>query len=165
MATIVLGLGNPCLGDDAIGWRILDALEARLDEGAKAGLVFERLALGGLSLMERLAGYERAILIDSIDAPGGKPGELRRLALDSLPGTHANAPHDATLVDALQLGRKMGVKLPDEITIYAVQIQRRLAFSEALSPEVEASIEPAVKELLMELEITVSKVADKFSTE
>ena len=160
MATIVLGLGNPCLGDDAIGWRILEALEARLDEGAKAGLVFERLSLGGLSLMERLVGYERAILIDSIDLPGARPGELRRLSLDSLPGTHANAAHDATLVDALSMGRKLGVSLPDEITIYAVQIERRLDFSESLSPEVEASIEPAVKAILMELKIIGSKVAD-----
>ena len=160
MATIVLGLGNPCLGDDAIGWRILDALEARLDEGAKAGLVFERLSLGGLSLMERLAGFERAILIDSIDLPGARPGELRRLTLDSLPGTHANAAHDATLVDALSMGRKLGVSLPDEITIYAVQIERGLEFSEALTPAVEASIEPAVKALLIKLEIAGDFVAE-----
>ena len=152
MATIVLGLGNPCLGDDAIGWRILDALEARLDLRTSPDLVLERLSLGGLSLMERLAGYDRAILIDSIDIPGARPGELRRLSLDSLPGTHANAAHDTSLSDALQLGRKMGVKLPHgEITILAVQIERRLAFSETLTPEVEASIEPAVQALLAEL--------------
>jgi len=152
MATIVLGLGNPCLGDDAIGWRILDALEARLDLRTSPDLVLERLSLGGLSLMERLAGYDRAILIDSIDTPGARPGELRRLSLDSLPGTHANAAHDTSLSDALQLGRKMGVKLPHgEITILAVQIERRLAFSETLTPEVEASIEPAVQALLAEL--------------
>ena len=160
MATIVLGLGNPCLGDDAIGWRILEALEARLDERAKTGLVFERLSLGGLSLMERLAGYERAILIDSIDLPGARPGELRRLTLDSLPGTHANAAHDATLVEALSMGRKLGVELPHEITIFAVQIERRLDFSETLTPEVEASIEPAVKALLIILEIAGDFVSE-----
>jgi hydrogenase maturation protease len=153
MATIILGLGNPCLGDDAIGWRILDALEARLALKTHPGLVFERLSLGGLSLMERLVGYERAILIDSIDLPGARPGELRRLTLDSLPGTHANAAHDATLSDALQMGRKMGVKLPDEITIYAVQIERRLEFSETLTLEVEASIQPAVQAVLCELDL------------
>ena len=154
MATIVLGLGNPCLGDDAVGWRILDALEARLDRRATPGVVCERLSLGGLSLMERLVGYDRAILVDSIDMPGSKPGELRRLALDSLPGTHANAAHDASLADALQLGQKMGVKLPPlgEIIILAVQIERRLEFSETLTPEVEASIEPAVREILIELD-------------
>ena len=151
MATIVLGLGNPCLGDDAIGWRILDALEARLDLRTSPDLVLERLSLGGLSLMERLAGYDRAILIDSIDTPGARPGELRRLSLDSLPGTHANAAHDASLSDALKLGKKMGLKLPEDIDILAVQIERRLEFSESLTPEVEASIEPAVQTLLAEL--------------
>jgi hydrogenase maturation protease len=151
MATIVLGLGNPCLGDDAIGWRILDALEARLDPALHPGLALERLSLGGLSLMERLAGFDRAIIVDSINLPGGRPGELQRLSLESLPGTHANAAHDASLADALQLGRKMGVRLPDEIAILAIQIERRLEFSETLTPEVEASIEPAVQTLLTEL--------------
>ena len=150
MSTIVLGLGNPCLGDDAIGWRILDALEARLGPDSRPGLVFERLSLGGISLMERLAGYDRAILIDSIDAPDAKPGELRRLSLVDLPGTHANAAHDASLQDAIQLGKNLGVKLPDEIVIYAVQIERKLEFSEVLSPEVEASIHPAVERLVRE---------------
>jgi hydrogenase maturation protease len=153
MSTIVLGLGNPCLGDDAIGWRILDALETRLGTGHNPDLIFERFSLGGISLMERLVGYDRAILIDSLDTPGGQPGILHRLSLDSLPGTHANASHDASLVDALAMGRKLGVKLPDEIVIYAVQIDRRLEFSETLSPEVEASISPAVKTLVAELNL------------
>jgi Ni,Fe-hydrogenase maturation factor len=49
------------------------------------------------------------------------------------------------------MGRKLGVSLPDEITIYAVQIERRLEFSEALTPAVEASIAPAVIALMGEL--------------
>lgn len=49
------------------------------------------------------------------------------------------------------MGRKLGVSLPDEITIYAVQIERGLEFSEALTPAVEASIAPAVIALMGEL--------------
>ena len=32
--TLVLGLGNPILGDDGVGWRVLDELQARLEGSA-----------------------------------------------------------------------------------------------------------------------------------
>jgi len=152
MLTIILGLGNPSLGDDAIGWRVVDALEARLAEEVKSQVVIERLSVGGISLMEHLAGFERALLVDSIDIPGGKPGDLLRLTLDTLPGTHANSIHDVSLKDALALGQRLGIELPDELIIYAVQIERKLEFSEELSAEVANSIDPAVEAMLAELQ-------------
>ncbi|MGZ6260732.1 MAG: hypothetical protein ACXWN5_07770, partial [Candidatus Limnocylindrales bacterium] len=57
---LVVGLGNPLLGDDAVGWRVVEALEARLETGADhdrvPSLELDRLAVGGLTLMERLVG-------------------------------------------------------------------------------------------------------------
>jgi hydrogenase maturation protease len=155
MPSILIGLGNPSLGDDGIGWRILDALEGRLDPQVRAHWDFERLSLGGLSLMEHLIGYDRAILIDSIAEPGSLPGKVRRLTLTCLPGTHANAAHDASFKDAMLLGEKLGVELPQEIIIFAIQIERKLEFSSQLSPEVALSIEPAVETILNELQENV----------
>jgi hydrogenase maturation protease len=149
--TIVLGLGNPCLGDDGIGWRILDVLETQFKAETRESLTFEHSSLSGLSLMELMIGYERAIVIDSIVTPGEKLGKIRRLKTEDIPGTHANGVHDGSLIEALYLGRKLGVKLPDEIVFYAVQIERNLEFSAELSPAVEASIGPAVKMVLQEI--------------
>ena len=57
--TIVVGLGNPILGDDGVGWRVAQAVQALAPEAD-----VECQALGGLSLMERLVGYQRAIIVD-----------------------------------------------------------------------------------------------------
>ncbi|MFH2039158.1 MAG: hypothetical protein ABIJ65_06955, partial [Chloroflexota bacterium] len=55
--TLIIGLGNPILGDDGVGWVIAQNLKDQLD--GNPSLEFEFLSLGGLSLMERLTGYHK----------------------------------------------------------------------------------------------------------
>lgn len=145
VATLVLGLGNPILRDDGVGWRVVEEA-ARV---APAGVAeFDCVALGGLALMERLIGYKRAILVDAIRTDGGAPGSVYRLGPDDLPTMHSNAIHDASLKDALALGRRLGAELPGEITIIAVEAVDVLNFGEALSPPVEAAVPAAVAAVL-----------------
>jgi len=142
-STLVVGLGNPILGDDGIGWRVADGLRAQIPD-----VEVECLALGGLSLMERLVGYERVIIIDSIQTRQGQVGQVYRFALDDLPDLsagHTTAAHDTSLQTALKMGRAMGAPLPDEIHIVAVEAERVYDFSEELSPEVAAAIPKATQ--------------------
>jgi hydrogenase maturation protease len=138
-----VGLGNPILGDDGIGWRVADGLRAQIPDVEVACL-----ALGGLSLMERLVGYERVIIIDSIQTRQGQVGQVYRFALDDLPDLsagHTTAAHDTSLQTALKMGRAMGAPLPDEVHIVAVEAERVYDFSEELSPEVAAAIPEATQ--------------------
>jgi hydrogenase maturation protease len=143
--TLVLGLGNPILGDDGVGWRVVE--EARRRWGGE-GVQFDCVALGGLALMERLTGYDRAILVDAIRTEGGVTGAIHRLTVDDLPTMHANAVHDASLKTALALGRSLGAELPDDILIVAVEAEVSLDFGETLSPAVEAAV-PAAADLVL----------------
>lgn len=149
LRTIVLGLGNPILGDDAVGCRVAEALAASLR--GREDVEVEPFYRGGIALMERLIGYERAVIVDSIQGLGGKVGTIHRLTLEDLPTLYANSPHDASLKAALQLGRELGADLPKEMVIFAVEIRAQLDFTENLSPEVEASIAPLVERVLEEL--------------
>jgi hydrogenase maturation protease len=162
---LVLGLGNPILSDDGAGWHIVAEAErrwpeyagARLSDAASAGAVrFDCVALGGLALMETLVGCDRAILVDATQTPGGLPGTLYRLELADLPTLHADAVHDASLVDALELGRKLGAQLPQQIAIIAVEAENVLDFGEELSPPIAACLDRAVEMVLAELELMVS---------
>jgi Ni,Fe-hydrogenase maturation factor len=60
--TRVIGLGNPILGDDGVGWRVVEAMRGRLDDEAVDVLC---LSVGGVSLMEQLVGCDRALLVDA----------------------------------------------------------------------------------------------------
>ena len=163
--TIVVGLGNPVLGDDGVGWRVADEVEGRLRAvrdagGAVPAVEVERLGVGGLRLMESLAGYDAAILVDAADFPDRPLGEVRSCALDDLDcyaAGHLDSAHDASLVTALALGRRLGASLPTRIQTVTVQVQRTDIFSERLTPEVEAAVPAAasaVVELLMDTPAT-----------
>lgn len=144
----VIGLGNPLLGDDGIGWAVVDAVERRLPPGAAVEL--DRQAVGGLTLMERLVGYRRAVLVDAIRT-GAPAGSVSRLSLDDLgasSGSHLDNAHDATLQLALAAGRAMGAELPDRIDIVAIEAERVDTFELALSPAVAAAVEPAADAVL-----------------
>jgi len=156
--TIVIGLGNPLLGDDGVGWRVADEVEALLSTRRASGeavdaVDVQRLGVGGLRLMESLTGYDAAIVVDAAELPDTPLGEVRSCPLadldDSAAG-HIDSPHDASLSTALALGRRLGTSLPD--TIHAVTIQVRLSdvFSEELSPEVADAV-PVAAAAVMKL--------------
>jgi hydrogenase maturation protease len=155
MRTLVVGLGNPILGDDGVGWRVADEVRQRLLLAARRGqsaIEVDSLALGGLSLMERLIGYDRAIIVDAV-ATGQPPGTVSRFRLDELPDfstAHTSAAHDTSLQTALRVGRTMGAHLPGEVLIVGVEAQSVYDFSEILSPPVAEAV-PVAARLVLEL--------------
>jgi len=151
MKTLILGLGNPLLGDDGVGWRVAEECSTRLSRAAQVEV--DSFATGGLGLMERLVGYDRAILVDAITTGDKPPGAVYRFRLEELADPsagHTGSAHDTSLQTALQLGRRMGAALPESVTVVAVEAQQVYDFSEALSPAVAAAVPRAV-ELVMQI--------------
>lgn len=152
-SVLVLGLGNPILGDDGIGVRVVQAVADALPVGTD--IEVDEACAGGLELMERMAGYERVILVDAICLGDAAPGTLRRLTLAELdaisPTQHSASAHDASLMTALAVGRRIGLDLPDVLTVYAIEIERVLDFGDVLSPAVAAALHGAVEAVLAEI--------------
>ncbi len=151
--TLVLGLGNPVLGDDGVGWRVAHVCARRLSD--RPDIRVARFARGGLSLMEELVGYERVILIDAIDSGAAPAGSVRCFPLEQLRNTtdgHTTSPHDTSLQTALQLGRTLGAALPDQVLVVAVEAEVTYDLSEELSPAVAAAVPLAVAQVLSQLD-------------
>lgn len=160
---LVVGLGNPILGDDGVGWRVAEAVADSLpaDNGRMQEIEVECFALGGLSLMEHLVGYEKVIIIDSIQTRDGQPGQIYRLTLDDLPDFstgHTTAAHDTSLQTAMRLGRTMGVELPEDVALVGIEAQHVYDFSEDLSPNVAAAVPEATRAVLELLQIDPTPV-------
>jgi len=148
MKTIVVGLGNPILGDDGVGWRVAGKVKEQLTPDLPA--VVDCLSLGGISLMEHLIGYERALLIDAVSSEGAI-GSILVLKLKDMPNYsayHITSAHDTSLQNAIDLGRSMGAKLPDEITVVGIATHHIYDFSEELSPPVAEAVPRAVEIVL-----------------
>jgi hydrogenase maturation protease len=163
MKTLVIGLGNPILGDDGVGWKVVEGIDQRLKiEGSsdqssiftRQSLEFDCAAVGGITLMERLTGYDRAIVIDAV-ITAQPVGTVSVFRLDDLPAhstLHTSSAHDATLQTAFAAGRELGARLPDEVIIIGIEAEKIYDFSEELSPQVKAAVPRAVDEVLMLLE-------------
>jgi hydrogenase maturation protease len=146
-------MGNPILSDDAVGIRIAERLSRRL--GPCEGLaVREECCTGGLELLEVVEGFDRLIVLDSIKTEGGRPGDWYRFDGTALRETmHLNNVHDANFATAMELGRQMGVRVPDDADIHvlAVEISENLTFGDRLSPELEAAMPELVDEMQEEI--------------
>lgn len=150
--TLVLGLGNPILGDDGIGWRVVETLKITL-ETSLASLPVETdcLSVGGLSLMERMIDYDRVILVDAISTGNHPVGFVSLSRLEQIPNPaqgHLSSAHDTTLHNALAAGRKMGLHLPKEIWVVSIETLTTYEFSEQLSLPVLTAIPEAVNTIL-----------------
>lgn len=149
--TIIIGVGNPVLTDDSVGIKLVRILESRLQ--GRPYVQTRELCAGGIRLMEAMQGFERAIIIDAIVTKGGKPGSVYRLKPADLPQTRNTcSTHDGTLGEAFELGQKVGLALPREITIWAIEAGDVHTFSEGLTPEVERVIEGVADAVVQQLE-------------
>ena len=151
LKTLILGLGNPILTDDGIGIHVVREVATR---SLPNNVTCAEASVGGLRLLEVIAGYERVIMVDAIQTPEGQPGAVHRLhAGDLRTSLHAGSTHDLSLPGALRLGRDMGMALPDDksIRIIAVEVKDVLTFGEECTPAVAAAIPRAVEAVLAEL--------------
>jgi hydrogenase maturation protease len=159
MKILILGLGNPLLGDDGVGWRVAEEVEHRLPKSSEISEISMEVDFssgGGLPLMERLAGYDEAILIDAIDLKRGPIGSVYQFDLDDLPNQfagHIASTHETNLQTALRLGRSLGAALPDRVTVIAIESPHVYEFSEELSSIVAASIPQAIDQVLQQLSV------------
>jgi hydrogenase maturation protease len=148
--TLVVGLGNPILGDDGAGWAVVEAVERLLEKQAKEqpGLDFICLSVGGLSLMEHLIGYDRAIIIDAINLQQDPAGTVYCFPLEELPSHaagHMTSSHDTTLQNALEMGRTMGAHLPESIAVIGIESPNVYDFSDQLTPPIAVAIPEAAR--------------------
>lgn len=151
MRTLVLGLGNPLLGDDGVGWQVAKLIEAQVND---PDVQVDFHAGGGLSLMERLVGYDRAIIVDAINTRQQPQGSVNFFRLEDLPvhaASHLASAHETTLQNALQVGRMINAALPGEIIIVAVETQNVYDFSDELSPAIANAVPQAVQVVLSQL--------------
>jgi hydrogenase maturation protease len=152
-STLLLGMGNPILGDDAVGIRVAQQLSRRL--GPVSGLsVREECCTGGLELLEVVEGFDSLIVLDSIKTEGGRPGDWYRFDGGALRETmHLDNVHDANFATAMELGRQMGAHVPldADIHVLAVEISDNLTFSDRLTPELQDAMPELVEEMLEEV--------------
>jgi len=143
--TLVLGVGNPILGDDGVGIHAIRELRKVIDCAD-----FEEAPVSGLELVEMFRGYEKVVIIDAVKTRDGVPGKIYELDGKDMPTLHGLSPHDVDFATAMEYGNKFIGKMP-EVRIYGIEVQNVTDFGEALTPAVERSLHIVMEKIIKDI--------------
>lgn len=151
MKILVIGLGNPLVTDDCVGLRVIEELKPLLVDRPEVEVSEDHW--GGLRLMERMIGFDQAVVVDAI-CTGAPPGTIHRLTPDGVPTQRSASAHDVNLTTALEFGRRAEARLPDNdhIRLVGIEAEDILTFGERCTPAVQAAVPRAVEAVLEALD-------------
>ncbi|MFO7981831.1 MAG: HyaD/HybD family hydrogenase maturation endopeptidase [Desulfuromonadales bacterium] len=148
MRTLILGLGNKLMQDDALGVLAVEALQesyhfpddVRLVDGGTLGL----------DLLPQLEDVDRLLIIDALDMKS-EPGSVFRLEGEDVPRAFAAklSIHQMGVQDLLGLAELRG-HLPAELVVWGAQpeaIEMGLELTPVLQQALTSVLDGVVREL------------------
>ncbi len=145
MKTLILGLGNDLYGDDGIGLHIVKLIQenpAALEAGAQTAgeITLHPCSLTGLAILDEIVGYDNLIIIDTIKREKPVPGRVRVMEEKDIRHIPGPSPHYVSLPQMIEIGRRLGLKVPGRIKVIAVEAKNMYNLGEGLTPEMEKAV-------------------------
>lgn len=150
MKTIILGVGNQILGDDGVGIHVVNELKKQIHN---SNIALDDAITGGMNLLDLILGYDKAIIIDAVKTEDGENGEVKRIPLSGFSTMHSCNPHDVSLIEAIEMAKKMGEeRIPEKIVVIGITMKEiPCEFGEKLSNKIAAAVPKAVDMTLNEI--------------
>jgi hydrogenase maturation protease len=136
---LVVGIGHPDRGDDAVGWLVAERLRDRLADLPDVQVV--RSSADPAALLTQAAWNEahHVVLVDAV-VTGAPPGTVEvRGGEQPLPSPRSSGTHDLGLAATLQIAKALG-RVPPDLTIVGVE-GARFGIGDLPSPAVIAAAE------------------------
>ena len=142
--TLVAGVGNIFLSDDAFGCEVIRLMAGR---PAPAGVEIRDFGIRGVHLAyDLLGGWDHLLLIDLLPSRG-RPGAVHIIEIDlAAVGNGAPDPHGMAPHSVLAAVGSLGGELPPTVLIGCEGAD--VGEGIGLSPAVSAAVEPAVAAVL-----------------
>ena len=142
---LLLGLGNDILTDDAIGLHVVHALRQEL-AGYPSIDVRETTEMG-LALLDFITGYRTAVIVDSIQTGKAAPGFLHEIDAAALNQLTGRTPHFVGVSETLALGKQLGLPMPEQVRIFAIEVEDPFTLGTALTPALQAALPGLVERI------------------
>jgi len=147
--TVVLGAGNPLMGDDGLGIEVLEAIAQKWVESHD--IRFLDGGIWGMRLLPHIEDADRLLVIDAVRT-GAAPGTLVRLEREEIP-RHLRtkiSPHQIDLSEVFAVAELRGT-FPREAVVLGIEPAQIDAYLE-ISTEVIASVPSLVDAVERQLE-------------
>jgi hydrogenase maturation protease len=150
--TLILGLGNTVLGDDGVGISVVREIR-KTWKGSPCVECMEA-SLGGIVLLDLIAGFDGLVVIDAIMTDDANPpGFVYELGPEDLgDAVRPYASHALDLQTTMALGKRLGRKMPSTVKIFAVKIEDNGIFREGLTPAVDGAVPGLARRVIAEME-------------
>ena len=117
---VVIGLGNEILSDDGAGIHAVRELRRRHAGEAE----FTELAVGGLALLDYIAGYDVCMIVDALRTGAHPPGTILRCLQTSGGEPHAlTSSHQIDLAQVISLGELLGAAMPRSVVVWGIEAE------------------------------------------
>lgn len=147
--TAIMGFGNPCRSDDAVGIYVIEQLKTLL--GQREDISIFDMGTGAFEVLFKLQGHQRIILIDAVINSGEPPGTIFALPAHEIQSAVVDDPlvflHSIKWDQALSYAKKiLQQNYPEDITVYLIAIDNT-KLDVALSPEVQKAGKDLAKKI------------------
>ncbi len=135
---LLLGLGNDILTDDAVGLFVVRELRPTL--AAHHSIDIHETTEMGLALLDFIAGYRTVVIVDSIQTGKAPPGFLHELDAPALNQLTGRTPHFVGVSETLALGRQLGLAMPEQVKIFAIEVEDPFTLGTAMTPALQLAL-------------------------
>jgi hydrogenase maturation protease len=142
---LLLGLGNDILTDDAVGLHVVR--ELRLKLAAHPSIDIRETTEMGLALLDFITGYRAVVIVDSIQTRKAPPGFLHELDAASLNQLTGRTPHFVGVGETLALGRQLGLAMPEQVKIFAIEVEDPFTLGTDLTPALQSALPGIVQRI------------------
>jgi hydrogenase maturation protease len=98
--------------------------------------------------MDHLLGARRLLVVDTIVTGRAKPGAISVFTADRVqPAAPGGSPHFLGLFEVLAVGKRLGLPVPEEMVVIAVEASDCTTVGGGMHPDVQSAI-PEVVELV-----------------
>jgi hydrogenase maturation protease len=117
--TLILGIGNPLMGDDGAG---IEAVRMLAESKLPQNVTVQEAGTPGWGLAEWIKDWPSVVIVDAI-CMGQKPGEWKRFDANDVrlvAGQGAISLHESDLAGGLELAQALDL-LPERLTFYGIE--------------------------------------------
>jgi hydrogenase maturation protease len=145
---LVIGLGNILIKDEGVGVRCIELMRNR---GLGSDIKLVDGATLGFDLLEEIKGFEKVVIVDAVDM-GKEPGHIASFDAEellSLPSGEKFSLHEISLVDVVQVGKKIGYDFGN-VRVVGIQpkdVSPGENLSEIIREKLPALVERVLKEI------------------
>jgi hydrogenase maturation protease len=133
---LVLALGNDILGDDGVAFAAARSLAAEFGDAVEVVMTGE----AGLALVEFLAERDHALLLDAMVTGRHPPGTVVAMTAGDFRRVLAPSPHYAGLPEVFDLGARLGLPMPTEFVVLAMEVEDPFTIREGLTESVARAL-------------------------